>query len=641
MEIRSVSKLRGTYLAGTGGDSQGFLGHIRRDGRIHPEFKGGFAETGRAASQNPNAQNIPKGVEIEELGTKNAFRRTFIAPPGHVLMEADWSQAEVWVTAYGLAEQFGDRTLLEILESGRDVHCVTPETRILTADLLWKEAGQIVVGEKILGFDEDRAKGKTRHYRAATIVAANRQKARVYELRLSDGTRLRSTGDHRWLVKTRGKVDRDTRMYAWVRTDELAQRCKSPWKKRGPVLPRYFQPWESGQDYDSGFLAGAFDGEGSLSGYAGRYRARLAFVQNDNALLRDVEIVLKQKGHTYGRHERSTSTSPRTGLPTGNTVVQLELNNGFAGTLRFLGEMRPPRLLEKWQEMFEKDEFLEMRAIDQVVVEEVIDLGEQTIMALQSNCQTYFAEGFGAHNTAVGRAIWPVDLELDEFEWAKEHDDLRTDAKVFTFGITFGLTVEGIMERLHCSKEDAQRYLVAYLEMAPGLRDYKDYVQNTILAGEPLTNKFGRQWHFPQVEVMKLCNARFDLEELFREGVNRGIQGGASDLHSLAHVDTESNPKMREVFRIIDAVHDSCLAEVPAPDLATVLETAWMVKHLWQEIALNTVLADGSKLGWQIPVEVSWGRNWGDMPYVLTARGGLLYKGQPVQTDMTAALPIA
>ncbi len=365
IEWSKVDKRRSTYLAGTGKAGQGFLAHIRRDGRIHFEFKVGGAETGRLSSQNPNGQNIPTGVEIEELGTHNAFRRTFVAPQGHVLMEADWSQAEVWVTAYRLAEQFGDRTLLEILESGRDVH------------------------------------------------------------------------------------------------------------------------------------------------------------------------------------------------------------------------------------------------------------------------------------TVVGRAIWPVDLELDEFEWAKQHDKLRTDAKVFTFGITFGLTVEGIMERLHCSKEDAQRYLMAYLDMAPGLRDYKDYVQNTILAGDPLTDRFGRQWHFPQVEVMKLCNAKFDLEELFREGVNRGIQGGASDLHSLAHIATESNPKMCEVFRIINAVHDSCLAEVPAPDLATVLETAWMVKHLWQEIALNTVLADGSKLGWQIPTEVSWGRNWGDMPYVLTARGGLLYKGQPVETDLTAALPVA
>ncbi len=365
IEWSRVNKRRSTYLAGTGKKGQGFLAHIRRDGRIHFEFKVGGAETGRLSSQNPNAQNIPKKVEIEELGTKNAFRRTFVAPPGHVLMEADWNMLEVWVTAYRLAEQFGDRTLLEILESGRDVH------------------------------------------------------------------------------------------------------------------------------------------------------------------------------------------------------------------------------------------------------------------------------------VAVARAIWPVDPELDEFEWVKAHDDLRTNAKTFTFGANYGLTVEGVMERLHCSKEDAQHYLTSYLDMAPGLRDYKDYVQNTILAGEPLVNKFGRRRHFPQVEVMKLCNARFDLEEMFREGVNYPIQGGGSDLHSLAHIDTESNPKMREVFRIIDAVHDSCLAEVPAPDLATVLETAWMVKHLWQEIALNTVLADGSKLGWQIPVDVQWGKNWGDLTYVLTARGGLLYKGQPVQTDMTAALPVA
>jgi DNA polymerase-1 len=107
IEYREVSKLK-----------QGFTDSLLplvnpKTGRIHTTFLQTSAATGRLASTNPNIQNIPiRG----ELGRQ--IRRAFIAPPGHVLLSADYSQIELRV----LAHLTGDGGLLDAFASGHDFH---------------------------------------------------------------------------------------------------------------------------------------------------------------------------------------------------------------------------------------------------------------------------------------------------------------------------------------------------------------------------------------------------------------------------------------------------------------------------------------------------------------------------------------
>jgi DNA polymerase-1 len=82
-------------------------------GRIHTTYMQASASTGRLASTNPNMQNIPiRG----ELGRQ--IRRAFIAPEGHVLISADYSQIELRV----LAHLSGDEGILEAFASEHDFH---------------------------------------------------------------------------------------------------------------------------------------------------------------------------------------------------------------------------------------------------------------------------------------------------------------------------------------------------------------------------------------------------------------------------------------------------------------------------------------------------------------------------------------
>jgi DNA polymerase-1 len=82
-------------------------------GRIHTSFNQTVAATGRLSSSDPNLQNIP--VRSEE-GVK--IRAAFVAPPGCLLLSADYSQIELRI----LAHCSKDRHLMEAFETDTDVH---------------------------------------------------------------------------------------------------------------------------------------------------------------------------------------------------------------------------------------------------------------------------------------------------------------------------------------------------------------------------------------------------------------------------------------------------------------------------------------------------------------------------------------
>ena len=87
-----------------------------RTGRVHTTFAQAVAATGRLASNDPNLQNIP--IRTEE---GRRIRACFIAPPGHAIVSADYSQIELRI----MAHLSGDERLLEAFARGEDVHRAT------------------------------------------------------------------------------------------------------------------------------------------------------------------------------------------------------------------------------------------------------------------------------------------------------------------------------------------------------------------------------------------------------------------------------------------------------------------------------------------------------------------------------------
>jgi DNA polymerase-1 len=109
-EYRALAKLIGTYI-----DTLPALVNPET-GRVHTSYNQAVAATGRLSSSDPNLQNIPIRTE---LGRR--IREAFVAPPGRVLLSADYSQVELRV----LAHLSRDPALLEAFARGEDVHLHT------------------------------------------------------------------------------------------------------------------------------------------------------------------------------------------------------------------------------------------------------------------------------------------------------------------------------------------------------------------------------------------------------------------------------------------------------------------------------------------------------------------------------------
>jgi DNA polymerase-1 len=110
LEHRGLSKLKSTYTDKLPEQIN------RRSGRVHTSYHQAVASTGRLSSSDPNLQNIPiRSVEGRKI------RQAFIAPPGYVLLAADYSQIELRIMAHLSA----DPTLLESFSRNEDIHRTT------------------------------------------------------------------------------------------------------------------------------------------------------------------------------------------------------------------------------------------------------------------------------------------------------------------------------------------------------------------------------------------------------------------------------------------------------------------------------------------------------------------------------------
>jgi len=110
LEHRSLAKLKGTYT-----DKLPSMVNPAT-GRVHTSYAQAVAVTGRLASNDPNLQNIP--IRTPE---GRRIREAFVAPPGQLIVSADYSQIELRI----MAHLSGDAGLCRAFEQGLDVHRAT------------------------------------------------------------------------------------------------------------------------------------------------------------------------------------------------------------------------------------------------------------------------------------------------------------------------------------------------------------------------------------------------------------------------------------------------------------------------------------------------------------------------------------
>ncbi len=110
LEHRALAKLRSTYT-----DKLPKQIHPR-SGRVHTSYHQAVTATGRLSSSDPNLQNIP--IRSEE---GRRIRQAFVAPNGHKILAADYSQIELRI----MAHLSNDPGLVQAFSQGEDIHRAT------------------------------------------------------------------------------------------------------------------------------------------------------------------------------------------------------------------------------------------------------------------------------------------------------------------------------------------------------------------------------------------------------------------------------------------------------------------------------------------------------------------------------------
>jgi DNA polymerase-1 len=127
LEYRALSKLKSTYT-----DKLPRMVNPRT-GRVHTNYGQATAVTGRLASNDPNLQNIP--VRTAE---GRRIREAFVAPAGHAIVSADYSQVELRI----MAHISGDEGLLAAFARGDDIH------RATAAEIFGREPREVTAEER-------------------------------------------------------------------------------------------------------------------------------------------------------------------------------------------------------------------------------------------------------------------------------------------------------------------------------------------------------------------------------------------------------------------------------------------------------------------------------------------------------------
>jgi DNA polymerase I len=156
---------------------------------------------------------------------------------------------------------------------------------------------------------------------------------------------------------------------------------------------------------------------------------------------------------------------------------------------------------------------------------------------------------------------------------------LRRNAKMINYGIIYGIGAFGLAQRLGIEFDVARRYIEAYFERYPGIRDYMERAKEEARAKGYVTTLFGRLCATPEIKSGN--PARRGYAE--RAAINAPIQGSAADIMRRAMIRAERALTSSNLgARMLLQVHDELLFEVPE---AEVEPTTGLIRDVMEQAA--------------------------------------------------------
>ncbi len=178
--------------------------------------------------------------------------------------------------------------------------------------------------------------------------------------------------------------------------------------------------------------------------------------------------------------------------------------------------------------------------------------------------------------------------------------EMRRRAKVFNFGVLYGLSEFGLSVREKISREEAATFIRTYFEKYPGIQRYvSETVQRVRECGYAET-LFGRRRYIPEIHSPNF-NVRAAAE---RAAINMPVQGTAADIIKIAMNQLDAEMQHRQMRSLMTLqVHDELIFECPGDELEEMRRLALdiMPRPIDMEVPLK--------------IDTKVGRNWGEMQY--------------------------
>ncbi|MFM8867262.1 MAG: DNA polymerase, partial [Ilumatobacteraceae bacterium] len=199
-----------------------------------------------------------------------------------------------------------------------------------------------------------------------------------------------------------------------------------------------------------------------------------------------------------------------------------------------------------------------------------------------------FTNGADIHRATAARVFG-----VDE---GKVTADQRSQAKMVSYGLAYGMEAYGLSQRLAIGVDEATKILDSYFAAFPSVRQYMDDAVATARKRGFTETLFGRRRPIPE-----LNSDNFRIRQVGeRQAMNAGIQGLAADIFKIALVRIQSVlDDLQMKSRLILQVHDEVIVESPRDEM----EAA-------EREVLSAMRGAASLL---VPLEVNfaWGESWG------------------------------
>ncbi|TMF08671.1 MAG: DNA polymerase I, partial [Chloroflexi bacterium] len=178
--------------------------------------------------------------------------------------------------------------------------------------------------------------------------------------------------------------------------------------------------------------------------------------------------------------------------------------------------------------------------------------------------------------------------------------NMRRRAKVFNFGVLYGLSDYGLSVREKISREEAGEFIRTYFEKYPGMQRYVSETIQRVREYGYVETLFGRRRYIPEIHSTNF-NVRNAAE---RAAVNMPVQGTAADIIKIAmnRLDAEMQRRNMRSLMILQ-VHDELIFECPGEELEEMRKLCLdiMPRSLAMKVPLK--------------IDTKTGRNWGEMQY--------------------------